>query len=221
VPDVKTPPAERRPTLREERAALTRRRILDAARRLFFRDGYAATTLKAIAAEAGVAVQTVYAVYGSKPAILAELRALVVSLPEADASVQAALAETTLGGRIRLFAASIRARWETGGDIVAVNQDAAMVDRQIRDEVEKTLERRRAGIRWFVGSLEEVVEGIDVDRAAAVVDALTLYDVYAALVLAHGWTVDAYEAWLAKQLTDAVGRCVGSTRPGTTRTRSS
>lgn len=221
MPDVKTPPAERRPTLREERAALTRRRILEAARRLFFLDGYAATTLKAIAAEAGVAVQTVYAVYGSKAAILAELRALVVSLPEADALVRQALAERTLAGRMRMLAASIRARWEAGGDIVAVNQDAAMVDPLIRDQVEATLERRRAGIRWFVGSLEEVVEAIDVERAAAVVDALTLYDVYAALVLVHGWTGDEYEAWLGERLTDAVGWWVGSDSAGSTRTRSS
>ena len=40
---------------------ITRRRIADAARRLFTRDGYAATTLVGIAREAGVAVQTVYA----------------------------------------------------------------------------------------------------------------------------------------------------------------
>src|SRR5512146_2651000 len=128
MPGVKRESSAPRPTLREERAAVTRRRILDAARRRFFEEGYAATTLKAIAAEAGVAVQTVYAVYGSKAAILAELRALVVSLPEADALVRQALAERTLAGRMRMLAASIRARWEAGGDIVAVNQDAAMVD---------------------------------------------------------------------------------------------
>ncbi len=66
MPDVNSGPPARHPTLREERAQVTRRRIADAARRLFFRDGYAATTIARIATEADVAVQTVYAVYGSK-----------------------------------------------------------------------------------------------------------------------------------------------------------
>ena len=93
MPPVNVEPPARRPTLREERAAVTRRRILDAARHRFFEDGYAATTLKAIATEAGVAVQTVYAVFGSKAAMLAELRALAVDLPEADQAGHAAMSE--------------------------------------------------------------------------------------------------------------------------------
>ncbi len=54
-------------------AEVTRRRIVAAARVLFARDGYGATTLRGIATEAGVAVQTVYAVYGSKAGTLAAL----------------------------------------------------------------------------------------------------------------------------------------------------
>src|SRR5512141_3370409 len=128
MPGVNRDAPSPRPTLREERAAVTRRRILDAARRRFFEDGYAATTLKAVAAEAGVAVQTVYAVFGSKAAILDELRALVVSLPEADAEYRAAMTEPTAERRLARFAHSIRNRWELAGDIVKVNQDAVRVD---------------------------------------------------------------------------------------------
>ena len=58
---------------RQEQARQTRRAILDAAGRLFVDPGYAATPLTAIAAEAGVAVQTVYAVFGSKRQLLSEL----------------------------------------------------------------------------------------------------------------------------------------------------
>ena len=47
--------------------------MLDAAETLFTRNGYAATTVTAIADEADMAVQTVYAVFGTKRAILAEL----------------------------------------------------------------------------------------------------------------------------------------------------
>src|ERR1700730_12204147 len=51
----------------------TRRRIRDAARRLFVERGYVATTIEAIAGEAGVAVPTVYLAFGTKRALLAEL----------------------------------------------------------------------------------------------------------------------------------------------------
>src|SRR6266567_8903090 len=52
--------------LRREQALVTHRRILDAARRLFIARGYAYVTMRDVAAEAGVAVQTVHAVFGTK-----------------------------------------------------------------------------------------------------------------------------------------------------------
>jgi TetR/AcrR family transcriptional regulator of autoinduction and epiphytic fitness len=58
---------------RQEQARQTRRAILDAAAKLFVEPGYAATPLTAVAAEAGVAVQTVYAVFGSKRQLLSDL----------------------------------------------------------------------------------------------------------------------------------------------------
>src|SRR6266851_3955151 len=53
-------------TLRREHAVGTHRRILDAARRLFVARGYASVTMRDVASEAGVAVQTVHAVFGTK-----------------------------------------------------------------------------------------------------------------------------------------------------------
>lgn len=204
---VKTPAdAPRRPTLREERANVTRTRILDAARHLFFRDGYAATTLKAVAAEAGVAVQTVYAVFGSKPAILTELRWMVVNLPEADAARLEAMHAPTAEERLARFAHSIRLRWELTGDIVQVNQDAARTDPSIRAEIQPAEDRRQAGIAAFARALAEDLNlPIDVPRAAAMVDALTMYRLYAQLVGVHAWSPDDYEAWLRTQLITAVG----------------
>src|SRR5215470_18229616 len=56
--------------LREEQAAATRSAVLDAAERLFERDGYPATTMQAIAAEAGVASKTVYLAFATKSGLL-------------------------------------------------------------------------------------------------------------------------------------------------------
>jgi hypothetical protein len=55
---------------RQQQARQTRRVILNSAAALFVEPGYAATPLTAIAAKAGVAIQTVYKVFGSKQALL-------------------------------------------------------------------------------------------------------------------------------------------------------
>jgi AcrR family transcriptional regulator len=199
VDDVK-PPA-RQTTLRDERAQVTRRRIEDAARRLFLRDGYAATTLTAIATEAGVAVQTIYAVHASKAGVLRALRQRAVDQPEANALFALAMEEPDPRRKLELFARSIRERWERSGDVVSIHRDAATADTVVRAGAAEALERRRGGIRSLAATLgAHLRHGIDVPRAAALLDALTLHELYAELVDVAGWTPDAYEAWLAAAL---------------------
>jgi AcrR family transcriptional regulator len=74
-----TPGASRDGRRRGRRGSDTRRRIEEAAARLFTRDGYTATTMQAIATEAGVHVQTIYLAYGTKPALLAACAARLVA----------------------------------------------------------------------------------------------------------------------------------------------
>ena len=72
---------------RREQAAATRRQILEAAQRLFERQGYAATTMAAIAAEAGVALKTVYVAFETKSGVLRALWHLLLRGDEGDAPV--------------------------------------------------------------------------------------------------------------------------------------
>ena len=55
---------------RRQQAAATRTQILESARRLFEEQGYAATTMAAIAADAGVALKTVYVAFETKSGVL-------------------------------------------------------------------------------------------------------------------------------------------------------
>ncbi len=197
VEDVKGPFPERRLTLRAERAEVTRRRIADAARRLFASGGYGATTLRGIAEEAGVAVQTVYAVYGSKAGILRTLRDAAVAQPEAGAAYAAALEATSAAGSLDLLARSIRLRWELAGDIVTILGVAAMTDSAISGEIDVALKARRRGVTAFAEGLAARFDlAVEPARAAAVLLALTMPEVHAELVGVHGWSEDAYEAWL-------------------------
>jgi AcrR family transcriptional regulator len=198
VEDVK-----QRPTLRDERAQVTRRRIAEAARGLFRTRGYGATTLQAVADEAGVAVQTVYAVYRSKAGILHELRDTVLRQPAAEALFAQAMGEPDAGRKLELFAASIRCRWEFGHDVVAIQRDAGASDPSVRAEETQVLEMRRRGIARLAESLAaELVATLDPGHASAILDALTLPEVYTELTEVAGWIPDDYEAWLAESLQD-------------------
>lgn len=193
-----------KPTLRAEQAAVTRRRISDAARLLFVRDGYGATTLQAIADEAGVAVQTVYAVYRSKPGILRDLRDSIVFQPEAEEGYREALAAAEsgdAGAALDAFARSIRIRWDAGADVVLVGREAGSTDSRLRAEGNQPYERRRGGLRALVETLRPGLRpGLETADAMAALDALTLPDVYLEVVRGLGWPSDAYEAWLARSL---------------------
>jgi AcrR family transcriptional regulator len=204
--DVKSPAG----SLRAEQAAVTTRRILDAARRRFRDAGYAATTLREIASEAGVAVQTVYAVFGSKANILRALRESVVTDPAASEAYAAAIAATGLEDALGSFARSIRLRWEAGHDIVMIDSNAAAADPAIRVEVAGANARRAGGIARLARRIGELEQGLDLGRVEALLDALTLTTVYERLVAHHGWSADDYEAWLAGALRRDIG---DSTQP--------
>jgi AcrR family transcriptional regulator len=194
--DVKSPAG----SLRAEQAAVTRRRILDAARRRFGDAGYAATTLREIASEAGVAVQTVYAVFGSKANILRALRESVVTDPVASQAYAAALAAMDVDEALDSFAHSIRLRWDAGHDIVMFNASAAAADPAIRNEVAAADAMRGAGIARLARRLAELEGGRDPRPVEALLDALTITMVYERLVTSHGWSADDYESWLAGAL---------------------
>src|SRR3954466_15151548 len=72
---------------RRAQAEATRREILDAAERLFLRDGYATTTMAAIAKEAGVALKTVYLAFETKSGVLRALWNLLLRGDEDDVPV--------------------------------------------------------------------------------------------------------------------------------------
>src|SRR3954453_3994972 len=72
---------------RREQAAATRREILQAAQRLFENQGFAVTTMAAIAAEAGVALKTVYVAFETKSGVLRALWNLLLRGDEGDAPI--------------------------------------------------------------------------------------------------------------------------------------
>src|SRR4051812_825830 len=100
---------------RREQAAATRLEILDAAERLFVRDGYAATTMAAIARESRVSLKTVYLAFETKSGVLrtlwnSRLRAGQEDVPIAESAMyRAVLDEPDPERQLRLNARNSRA----------------------------------------------------------------------------------------------------------------
>ena len=121
-------------TRRQAQARETRRSILDAALELFVANGYAATSIQAIAERAGVAVQTVYAVFGTKRELLRQLIETTItgddeSLPITERPEALSIAaEPDAHRRAELDAALSRAITERVGPIVTVAEEAAASD---------------------------------------------------------------------------------------------
>jgi AcrR family transcriptional regulator len=194
---------------REEKARRTRRAVLDAARRLFVADGYGATSIKAIALEAGVAVQTVYVTFGNKPAILAEVLDVAIAGDDREVVVNArewmapVFAAPTPDARLRAYAAAVRRIHEGAGEVFVVVAEAAGTDPDVERLHSRAEARRRSGAASVIAAVEEVGrlrDGLTTDEA---VDLLWLWNgplVHRHLTVAAGWSGDAFEAWLADSL---------------------
>ena len=111
MPKAKSPRREYDSTRRQAQADETRRHILEAARKLFTERGYVGATAEAIAIEASVALQTVYAIFKNKRKILVSL--MNVSSPTGDedhipiterSGPQAVARETDQRRQLQMFA---------------------------------------------------------------------------------------------------------------------
>jgi AcrR family transcriptional regulator len=192
---------------RREQAAATRAAILDAALRLFEQQGYAATSVAAIAKEAGVALKTVYAVFGTKRGVLVALRSRLVrggddAVPVARQDwFQAVLDEPDPKARLAAFAAAATGLKSRAGRIFEIIRQAAPADPEIQamwDEFMRDFyENQRLVVERF-GS--DGVLAIDVDRATDILWTINHPAVYHLLVVERGWSDDDYRQWLEESL---------------------
>ena len=172
---------------RREQAEATRKQILDAAERLFLRDGYVATSMAAIAKEAGVALKTVYLAFETKSGLLRtlwhrNLRRGDENVPAGDQPwFRAVLEERDPAKALRLNARNsieVKTRIAPLGEVIL---SAAAVDTEI-----KAIDRRK-GLK----------KGLTVERAADILWTLNHPRVYLLLLADRGWTGGEYERWLA------------------------
>lgn len=187
---------------RQMQARATREALLAAATKLFTARGWAATSLRDIATEAGVATETIYKHFESKADLLR--RAADIAVVGDDLPVPLAerpeFAAMGMGKHTERLAAAARVasgvNARTAG-FAKVLREAAPTDETIAEVLRATKDRQR---RDVTTGATLVLGRPPTDIECDGVVALVSVEVYVLLVEESGWSVDQYEAWLAALL---------------------
>lgn len=203
-------PRPYRSALRQAKAGTTRARILQAAQQLFLANGYVATSVEAIAAAAGVAAETVYLHFKTKPRLIAALLDVALVGDDAPAALlerawmQSVLRIPDSSGRVRALARNTRQILDRLGPIHGVMRGAATVEPEIAEMARAHARRRLEGQATLVEWIAEpsgLRHGLTKAEATQHYFALTSPELHHLFTQELGWSGRRYEEWLARALT--------------------
>ena len=211
-----TPPVKgRRPydsSGRRQQAQRTRRSVIDSARQLFLEDGFAATTMPAVAQAAGVSVQTVYKVFRTKT----RLAKAVFDVAMAGDDEPVVMLDRPLLARARAEPDAHR-KLQLYGDFLAdvaprhvpiqlVIRDAAATDPEARAVWAELQAERLRAMATFARALHDdghLRPGISRSAARDILWTYNSAEVFQLLVIERGWQPKRYGRWVADALTAA------------------
>jgi len=207
------PPKRYASQVRDEQARRTRRAIVTAAHDLFLGQGYAATTIDAIAEAAHVSRRTVFNSVGGKMALLklAWDWAIVgddepVPLAERP-EIKAILAESDPRKALILWVQTVTdvtARTTPVGEVLIAAADIEPVAAQLLAEASRNRMVGATAFIRFLASLDGLAAGITEERAAELCWALTDGHLYRLLVAQRSWSTADFNRWLSDSLAAAL-----------------
>jgi AcrR family transcriptional regulator len=195
---------------RTERAQKTRKRVIEAATRLFVQQGYGTTTMRAIADEAGVSVPTVELLFGTKAQLLHVVIDVAVAGDDEPvpvlSRVWAADAQSArdLADFLSVVAQVLSEAQARSAGVMLAAYEAAASDPDIQLLIMDRESQRERTTTWIV---KEVVERAGLrpglDRAAAIDTVWMLMDpvIFNRLMRHRGWSLDRYASWFADSVT--------------------
>jgi TetR/AcrR family transcriptional regulator, regulator of cefoperazone and chloramphenicol sensitivity len=185
---------------REEQADNTRRRITESARLLLSEKGYESTTITGIAQEAGVSVKTVYAVFGSKQGVLADLIQRSIYNHEYEKLIIGAFGHRDPARRLRFAAKIARKIYESEPKEPDFFRITGVLSPELALEKEREDQRREAQSELIDSLAAAPGWSLMHERALDILWTLTAREQYRLLVVERGWSPDSYEAWLGDLL---------------------
>ncbi len=187
---------------RRGQAEETRRRILASARRLFVENGYGATTIEAIARDADVAPQTVYAGFASKRGLLFAL--LDQMAADADVAGLTARLEQAADDPRRQLEARIAftARFYAGGiDLIDIARTVSGVEPDLGAMWAEGEGRRHTALSAVVAAWHEagvLRPDMTAREATDLLWALIGPDMFRLLAIEQGWGRERFERWIVE-----------------------
>jgi AcrR family transcriptional regulator len=194
---------------RQAQARQTRQQIADAARKLFAERGYAGATIEAIAQQAGVAPETVYAVFGSKRKILSHVMDVAIGGDDQPIGVlerpepQAMFREKDQRQQLRMFALGIQRIMERAAPVFEVMRIAAKTEPDVAELLQRLLKERWQNMQILaqrVAANGPLRPGLSLTQATDTIWALTSAEVYLLLTADRRLTSEQYVEWLADTL---------------------
>lgn len=194
---------------RKAQSLETQAQITEAARELFIERGYLGTSIDSIAKEAGVAPETIYALFGNKKAILA--RVMDVSIVGdgqpipllAREQIREVEFETVQTRQIEMFAKRIQMIMARVAPLFEVMRSAAKTEPEIGALLKKYLGGKMEGMGYFVDCLlanGPLRSDLSKLTATETLWTLTSAEVYNLLTVDRGWSAKEYELWLSQTL---------------------
>ncbi|GAA2102279.1 TetR/AcrR family transcriptional regulator [Microlunatus panaciterrae] len=198
---------------RREQARARRLAVVVAARELFERDGFRATTLAAIAEAAGVSVESVYKNFGNKAAVVKAVFDLVIAgddeqVPIAERpAMQLIRDEPDVQRKIAMFVDGLVKRLARSAKVQILIRDGRHVDDALTPVWDTLNEEGLTGMTMLGHHLldtGQLREGIELDEVRDLLWNYLAIDHYERLVLSQGWTHERYRQWLTRAMTTAV-----------------
>ncbi len=206
---------------RRERARASRKEILSEARSSFLASGYAGTTMAAIAASAGVSVETLYGTWGSKAglvqALLREaLRGEDDAPPfEQSDAIKAVIAEPLPRAQLELYGRLLGEIQPKLAPIVRLLREGAAADRRLGEAYEQHKQDRLEAMQRFAELLQSrraLRRDLSVEQTRDILWTMNSAELYELLVEERGWSLQQYGKWIASMLAAAL---LAPTRRGT------
>lgn len=206
---------------RQAQARRNREAILDTAQRQFLDGGYAATTIAAIAAEAGVSVETIYKAFGGKPGLVRAIYDRGLAGREPVPAFQRA-------DELRERETDPRAIMRNWGTLTSeVSSIVSPIERLVRAAAASDpdmaallkahhdiRERRARHHARFLKQRGYLREGVSLAQATDILWTCTSDELYDLLVTQRGWSLPRFARFLGDYLIAALLPPAHSATPG-------
>lgn len=181
--------------------------MIEAATSVFVAQGYAGTTMRAVAAAAGVSVPTVELLFGTKARLLKDAIDVAIAgddepVPVLERDWRVAALNAGSGEEFLDVVAGVigSAQARSAGLVLAVFEGSA-ADSGLADVAEQMIEQREVTAGWVVDELTaQAALPAGLGRQDAIDTVWILMDpaLFDRLVRHRGWTVERYQDWFAR-----------------------